>query len=206
VDAINQLNKGTLRAVYQPVFEPGAPLYQAASTVAATTTTLSSFEGLSSAPFREPANFINDLTNVLKKLITGPNPQRTLLVSDSITQAIKQYKLKERAGMGTFEGGVQPMDDQFLIDLGSLCQIFDLTIFAVVNPDRIPVGPRMEAITEGIGSITRVGTMTKRERGSGRVDVILNVPAESILAAAKGLNYPDRPLAAGGDHPFNQIP
>jgi hypothetical protein len=204
VDYINRLKRSDLRAAYQYVFEEGAPIYSAPTSKGKTT--VKSFSDLQSAPFRKPEEYLRNLGASLARIQPRGRP-RLLLVSDSLTTAVKFYELKERAGMGTGEKGVQPMDEQFFIDLSALDVLHNVSHICVINPDRLPPGSRWEAITEGLITIHMPGSFTKRDRGGGRGDEQFTVPKDNIDRAAVSLGYPKRPKHGSSvDHPFNKLP
>jgi len=214
INAIVQLNDvQEVTGTYFYVFEEGAPIYVGVSSTEGTGT-LASIQS-SESLFSNPGNFINDANTVIGiARAKFDRSIRLILVFDSITLAVKAYDPRgTRAKSGTFEGGLQPADSEFFVDLGKLCSSLNVTIVGVINPDVVPVGSIVEALVEGTIEVHSPGSFSKKERGSGRTSITFTLSAESVEVGAAALGYPSRAtqqkqqmMAAELDHPFNRVP
>jgi hypothetical protein len=201
-------NKPKVLATYHSVYEPGSPAYSHAGL--AGSSKIDEYTTASVGPFSNPELYMNEFSAALSIIRKAAPDVRVVVVSDSLSAAVKSYQLDKRAGMGTFEKGIQPLDRQFLVDLSQICTRSNVTMFAVVNPDLLPVGPWMEAVTEGYVNVISPGLFTKRERSSGRADVTIQLEERFVREARLGLGYPAADMLQNSDgaqvvlNPFNR--
>jgi len=167
------------------IFEPGAPAYP--------------FIGDGQLRyFTNPEKFLHPDNDNLSELVqyleltdfTAKKDGRlSLLVIDSIGQALRSFDAKARASQPAAEQGMQPADQAFTFRLNNLLADKGIIGLATLNSQLVPFANLLDGACQGMIDVNSPDSFSKHERASGRQQQTYQVGQSELNLAAQSLGY-----------------
>lgn len=113
-----------------------------------------------------------------------------IIVIDSIALPLRSYKGQLRAGQSTMQGGMQPMDIEFVVVCEAIAVKENAVVIGIINDELVPFGTKLEGMAEGVILVHSAGKMSVRTRYNRRFEEHTLSP-QAVSAGAKFLRYAD---------------